>query len=197
MEDQLVPRTVGPNQTIYVNAGETSRRGVEAVLSYFWSNDAFFINSIRPFISYSYSDFTFEQFRLLGPDGSVIANYSGNDVTGISPHNLTAGVDITAAPGLFLYATYFFNGKAPITDDNRIYSDAYSVVNLKAGYEATLRDYFKIEINAGINNVFDEEYSSYIALNARSFGGGLPAFYNPSPGRNLYGGLVVTYTFNH
>src|SRR5699024_3846209 len=109
MADQLVPRTIGPNQTIYVNAGETSRRGLEAALSYFWSDDSYFINSSRPFISYSYSDFTFEQFRAFGPDGSVTADYSGNDVTGISPHNLSAGIDITTAPGFFLYATYFFN----------------------------------------------------------------------------------------
>lgn len=195
MEDQLVPRTVGPNQTIYVNAGETSRRGLEAALSYFWSNDSYFINSVRPFVNYSYSDFTFEQFRVFGPDGSVIADYSGNDVTGISPHILSAGVDITTAPGFFLYATYFFSDKAPITDNNRIYSNTYSLVNLKAGFEKTLNNWLKVEINGGINNLLDEEYSSYLALNASSYGGSPPAFYNPSPGRNIYGSVSVTYTF--
>ncbi|HET6528571.1 MAG TPA: TonB-dependent receptor [Balneolaceae bacterium] len=195
MEDQLVPRTVGPNNTIYVNAGETSRNGLEVALSYFWSNKSSFINSIRPFVSYAYSDFTFEQFRIFGPDGSIIADYSGNDVTGISPHNLTAGIDLTTASGFYLYTTYFFNGKAPITDANSIYNDAYSLLNSEIGYESKAGEHFNIELSAGINNLLDEKYSSYIALNARSYGGGLPAFYNPAPGRNFYGSLSVSYAF--
>src|SRR5699024_10531420 len=128
VEDQLVPQTVDQGNTIYLNAGKTSRKGLEVALSYLWSNKTTaFVHSVRPFVSYSYSDFTFEEFRIIGADGQVESDYSGNDVTGIAPHSLSAGIDINTAPGFYLNATYFFKDKAPITDENDVYGEAYSL----------------------------------------------------------------------
>ncbi|HLR24677.1 MAG TPA: TonB-dependent receptor [Fodinibius sp.] len=196
MEDQLVPQTVDQGNTIYLNAGETSRRGLEVALSYFWSNEvAAFVHSIRPFVSYSYSDFTFEKFRIIGAEGRVQSDYSGNDVTGIAPHILSAGIDIETAPGFYLNATYFFKDKTPITDENDVYNQAYSLVDTRVGYKATINNYLRIDINAGINNLLDTSYSSLVSLNAASYGGAPPAYYNPAPGRNFYSGLSIRYLF--
>ncbi|HLR77097.1 MAG TPA: TonB-dependent receptor, partial [Balneolaceae bacterium] len=160
-----------------------------------WSNPSSFINSVRPFISYAYSDFTFETYRILGPNSEVISNYSGNAVTGISPHHLSAGIDVTGAGGFYLNATYYFTGKTPINDANNVYNEAYSMLNTKIGFKSNVGKYFKIDVNAGIKNMLNEHYSSHIALNAKSFGGALPAYYNPAPGRNFYSGISVTYLF--
>jgi iron complex outermembrane receptor protein len=195
MKDQLVPQELGPGHRIYNNAGKTSKLGLEAALSYFWSNQASFINSIRPFISYAYSDFTFERYRILGPGSDVIANYSGNEITGISPHHLSAGLDVTAAPGFYLNATYYFRGKAPINDANSVYNKAYSLLNAKIGYKSMLGRHFKIDINAGFKNMLNTRYSSHVALNASSHGNNLPAYYNPAPERNFYSGLSIKYLF--
>ena len=195
MEDQLVPQAVGQNNTIYNNAGETSLRGLEAAISYSWTNESSFINSLRPFISYAYSDFVFDEFQILGPDGEVRSDFSGNDVTGISPHVITAGLDLNTAPGFYLNTTWYFNDKAPITDDNTVYNQAYSLVNTKLGYETKIGDHFKVDLYGGINNLLDEQYTSHVALNASSFGNAPPAFFNPAPRRNLYGGISLAYIF--
>lgn len=196
MEDQLVPQTVGQGNTIYLNAGETSRRGLEAALSYFWSNESSaFVSSIRPFISYSYSDFTFEEFRILDADGRAQSDYSGNDITGIAPHILSAGIDFDTAPGFYLNATYFFKDKAPVTDENDIYNKAYFLVNTKVGFQRTIRNSLKIDVSAGVKNLLDESYSSLVSLNASSYGDAPPAFFNPAPERNFYSSISVSYLF--
>jgi iron complex outermembrane receptor protein len=195
MQDQLVPQSVGPNNTIYNNAGKTSKLGVETALSYFWSNSGSFIRTLRPFLSYTYSHFEFEEFVLLDAGGQVIRDYSGNEVTGISPHVLSAGLDVTTSAGLYLNTTYFYNGEAPITDDNSIYNDAYSLLNAKIGWKQEVTSFLNLNINGGINNLLNESYTSRISLNASSFGGGQPPFYDPAPKRNVYGMLSFTFIF--
>lgn len=196
MEDQLVPQAVDEGNTIYLNAGETSRKGLEVALSYFWSNEsAAFVNSARPFISYSYSDFTFEEFRILDADGEVQSDYSGNDVTGIAPHILSAGIDVDTAPGFYLNATYFFKDKTPVTDENDVYNKAYSLLNTMVGFQRKIKNSLKIDVSAGVKNLLNESYSSLVSLNARSFGDAPPAFFNPAPKRNFYSSISVSYLF--
>ena len=43
---------------------------------------------------------------------------------------------------------------------------------------------------AGVNNLFDEDYSANVRINA--FGG---RYFEPAPTRNAYGGLTVSYAF--
>src|SRR5699024_12472488 len=116
MKDQLVPQTVDQGNTVYLNAGETSKKGVEAALSYFWTNNSSgFIQSMRPFINYTYSDFTFEAFQVLDAKGQVESDYSGNEVTGIDPHVLSAGLAIVTRPGVYLDASYFSYALSSLT----------------------------------------------------------------------------------
>src|SRR5699024_11465648 len=90
MKDQLVPQTVDQGNTVYLNAGETSKKGVEAALSYFWTNNSSgFIQSMRPFIYYNYYYFTFEAFLVLDEKGQVDVYFSDNEVTGYVPDVLS------------------------------------------------------------------------------------------------------------
>ena len=123
------------------------------------------------------------------------SDYSGNDVTGIAPHNLSAGIDFETALGFYLNATYFFKDEMPITDENDVYNKAYSLVNTKIGYERKVDTFLKVDVSAGVKNLLDESYSSNISLNAASYGGAPPAFYNPAPGRNFYSSISVSYLF--
>ena len=195
MQDQLVPQSVGPNNTIYNNAGKTSKNGLELAVSYFWSSNAGFVNSVRPFVSYTYSDFEFKEFVILDASGNVVSDFSGNDVTGISPHVVSTGIDISAKPGLYLNLSYYFNGQAPITDDNSVSNDSYAIMNSKVGYKKALSSYLDLNLSAGINNLLNESYSSHVALNASAFGGGQPAYYNPAPDRNFYSMASLTFNF--
>jgi iron complex outermembrane receptor protein len=65
----------------------------------------------------------------------------------------------------------------------------YLVSNLRGGFRWQA-DHWIVEPFVGINNLFDESYMSNIRLNA-AFG----RYYEPAPGRNVYGGVRVSYGF--
>jgi len=194
LEDQLIPQTVGQNNTIFNNAGETSQLGLETSLSYNYTNKGGFLIAARPFLSYTYSDFQFDEFRRLDAANQVVADFSGNDLTGISPHMLSLGLDLQTAPGFYLNTTYFFHDEAPINDANTLFNPSYHLLNSKLGYKRTLGSLFEIELYAGIDNIFDETYTSRVALNATGFGGNDPAFFDPALDRNFYSGISVKYS---
>ncbi|MGF1669304.1 MAG: TonB-dependent receptor domain-containing protein, partial [Balneolaceae bacterium] len=197
MKNQLIPQTVGLNNTIFVNAGRTNRNGLEAAFSYTWLGDSSsFISRLRPFVNYAFSDFEFRDFRIRNENGVVLNDFTGNDVTGIAPHVVSAGFDIDTNPGIYFNATYFFTDDAPITDDNSVFNPSYQVVNTKIGYRTRLFSSFEADIQFGIDNLFDEKFSSNVSLNAIAFGGGQPAFFNPSLDRNAYVGVGIKYLFN-
>jgi len=192
-DDQLIPREVGPENTIFVNAGETSKNGVELGLNYALERPGRLFNSIRPFISYTFSDFDFDEFAIRNQQGEVVEDFSGNDLTGIAPHNLSTGVDIRTRFGLYSYSTLFFNDRFPINDENTVFNPSYTILNTKIGIQRPVLNSFKIDFHVGINNISDSQYSSNIALNARAFGPGEPAFFNPSPDRHVFTGFSLTY----
>jgi len=197
MKNQLIPQTVDLNNTIFVNAGRTNRNGFEGALSYTWAGDSgSLISRFRPFINYTYSDFEFRDFRIRNESGTVLNDFSGNDVTGISPHTISAGFDIDTNPGFYLNTTYFFTDDAPIRDDNSVFNPSYQVVNTKIGYRAPVLSSFEVDVQFGVDNLFDEKFSSNISLNATGFGGAQPAFFNPSLDRNAYVGVGIKYLFN-
>jgi len=195
MSDQLVPRQVGPDNTIFVNAGETSKNGLELALNYALERPGRLISSIRPFVSYTFSDFDFEEFEINDSDGNIISNFSGNDVTGIAPHNLSAGVDLRTRFGAYSYTSLFFNDRYPINDSNTEFNPAYTLINTKIGIEYSLLNQWEMDVHVGINNLTNEDYSSNVALNAVAFGPGEPAFFNPSPDRNFFSGISLSYIF--
>jgi len=46
-----------------------------------------------------------------------------------------------------------------------------------------------------LDNILNKRYSSILSLNAVGYGGAQPAYFNPSPARNGYGGLNIKYIF--
>src|SRR5699024_7384090 len=97
--------------------------------------------------------------------------------------------------GIYAHASYLFNDRLPLNDANTVYNPSYQVANAKIGYRSKLGKHFDLDVFAGVNNFTDSHYSSFTALNAASYGGALPAYFNPSPGVNAYGGLHLQYVF--
>ncbi len=189
--DSFIPQTDQDGFTRFVNAGKSTNKGAEVLLSYkLLENRAAFISLIRPFVTYSYNDFVFKDYKLGGTD------YSGNEVPGL-PHSLfNAGLDITSSTGLYLYLTYDYTGERPLTDNNSVYTDAYSVLDAKIGFRRRLADVFTLQVYAGLNNPTGENYSPIVAVNQRSKSGrGLPVYFNPAPKENYYGAINFEYHF--
>ncbi len=188
IKDLLVARRVAEDQYVGLNAGETQHNGVELFLEYQLIQSSKY--QVTPFLTYTYSDYTFEEFVDDAND------FSGNDLTGTPPHQVNAGVDFISKYGIYGNINYRFVDAFPMRDDNSIYSDSYNVFNLKFGYKKRVFKKLDIDISMGLRNIFDEKYASMILINAGSFGGNLPRYYYPGLPRNYFTSLSLRYHFD-
>lgn len=188
ISDLLVARRTALDQFIGINAGKTRHQGFDLALKYDWLPSNLF--RLASFLNYSYSDYSFTDF-IDGED-----DFSGNELTGTAPHHLRAGIDAQHQPsGLFVYADFRYVDDMPLRDDNSIYSEPYSVLNLKVGWQVQFAQRWRVQVHGGINNVLDEKYASMFLINAGSFGGSAPRYYYPGLPRNYYGGMQLTFLF--
>lgn len=197
MKGELIGQSVQQGITIYNNAGKTTHNGAELALS--WQilkpDDNNAIAGLRPFVALTYSDFSFRDYKILNASNAVTANYSGNQLTGISPWVISGGLDLETRFGFYTYLNYYYNDKMPLNDKNTDFNKSYQTFGAKVGYKRKLGRVFEANVYAGTDNIFNESYSSILSLNAVGFGGAQPAYFNPSPGRNSYAGLSVKYLF--
>jgi len=165
---------------LFRNAGSTDQKGIEASLDYALMRNADgFVKDFLVGTAYTGQFFKFVDYRKQTND------FSGNDLTGIPPHNLVSRLDLRTRPGIYLNFTHQFTEKTPLNDANTVFQDSFHLVNVRAGWRKTLGDW-DLEVFAGVDNLLDESYSLGNDLNA--FAG---RFYQPAPTRNWYGGVKV------
>lgn len=178
LKDELVPfeLAASPGRTFYSNAGESERNGVEAALS--WQHDS----GVSADLSWTYSDFTFEEF--VDENGT---SFAGAQLPGLPQHFGYAGLSYRSEGGLFARLETVYSGELYADNANEAEVDSYTVVNLRASKEFANGDWL-IRPYVGLNNLLNERYFSNIRINA--FGG---RFYEPAPDRNIYAGVTVRY----
>ncbi len=187
VDNLLVAERVGEDQFIGKNAGETSHKGLEVSVNYVW--DAFRNITIQPYANATFNNHSFVDFT----DGDE--DFSGNDLTGVPENLWNAGFSVSHEAGIYFSTTYQHVGELPMNDQNSLYYNANDVVNIKAAYQTLLFSNFNLEINGGINNVFNEKYASSILINAVGFGGSQPRYYYPGLPVNYFGGVKIGYRF--
>ena len=171
----LVPFERPDGVVFFTNAGETSRNGVEMLVE--WVPDS----SFTARFAYTYSDFTFDEFILDGDD------FAGNPEPGASPHRVFAGVTHRTSYGLTSIAQLRWEDEYSVRNDNTAFNWAYTVVDLRFALDRRWGDSdFRPFI--GIDNLFDERYNAWTITNG--FGG---RYYDPSPGREVYGGVTIGF----
>ena len=171
----LVPFERPDGVVFFTNAGETSRNGVEMLVE--WVPDSNF--SAR--FSYTYQDFTFDEFILDGDD------FAGNVEPGAPPHQVFAGVTHRAPFGLTSIAQFRWVDEYTVNNANTAFNWAYTVVDLRFALDRRWGDAdFRPFI--GLDNLFDERYNAWTITNG--FGG---RYYDPSPGREVYGGVTIGF----
>ncbi len=165
---------------LFRNAGSTDQKGIEASLDYaILRNSDGFIKDFLVGTAYTWQYFKFENYAKQDND------FSGNDLTGVPPHNLVSRFDLRTSIGFYLNLTHQFTDEIPLNDANTVFQESYNLVNLRFGFVRTFGS-FDLEVFAGVDNLLDESYSLGNDLNA--FAG---RFYQPAPTRNWYGGLKV------
>lgn len=176
-KNDLVPYELEafPDRDFFRNAGESSRFGVESSVAYKfgqgWSSN----------LSYTYSDFKYESYAL--PSG----DFSGNQLPGLPKSYGVIGLTKSDTKGLLLNLQYIVTGELYANDKNDALVPGYSIINLDLGYQIQ-RENIKLIPHFGINNLTNAEYNDNIRINA--FGS---RYYEPAPGRNLFGGLKINF----
>ncbi|RYJ37932.1 Outer membrane receptor protein [Flavobacterium anhuiense] len=187
IKDLLVSKRIGDDQYEGVNAGKTFHEGIEIALKHNWPiNKVFFLNS---YIGTSIGNYEFKEFVDNGND------YSGNKLTGVPANTASAGFNFNTNSGFYFSADFQFTDKIPMNDSNANYSDSYSLLNLKTGYQFEILSSLIAHLDAGINNVTNEKYASMILTNATGVGNAQPRFYYPGLPINYYGIISLNYLF--
>ena len=186
INDLLVARRIGDDQFVGVNAGKTRHRGVDLTLGYNIL-DVSSQSELYAWLTYGFADYFFKEFV----DGDN--DFSGNELTGTPRNKLNWGLDFNHKSGLYGNFNFLYVSSMPMRDDNSVFSDSYSVSNLKLGYQKQVSKLFGFKLFAAVNNLFDESYASMILVNASSFGGRPPRYFYPGLPRNYYGGMQLTF----
>ena len=171
----LVPFERPDGVVFFTNAGETSRNGVEMLVK--WVPDSRFTAGF----SYTYQDFTFDEFILDGDD------FAGNIEPGAPPHQVFAGVTHRAPFGLTSIAQLRWVDEYTVNNANTAFNWAYTVVDLRFALDRRWGD-ADVRPFIGLDNLFDERYNAWTITNG--FGG---RYYDPSPGREVYGGVTIGF----
>lgn len=180
LDETITTFTNANGVVLFRNAGSTDQKGIEASLDYaILRNASGFIKDFLVGTAYTGQFFKFVDYAKTDND------FSGNDLTGVPPHNVVSRLDIRTRPGIYLNFTHQFTDKIPLNDANTVFQESYDLVNLRAGWVKSLGS-FDLELFAGVDNLLDESYSLGNDLNA--FAG---RFYQPAPTRNWYGGVKL------
>ena len=165
-----------------VNAGRTTHPGLEATVNFpLFRGKNLTITSSNNFSKYWY---IFKDFNNRGTD------YSQNKLTGVPSHTIYSKIMINLKN--YLAQISFQNvGKIPMNDSNELFTDSYSVIDLKLSRLYSIKN-LGINISTGINNLFDTRYASGIVINARGFSGREPRFYYPGLPRNYFISLSIS-----
>ena len=197
VEDELIGNEIptSPGRFYFTNAGQTSRDGLE----FSWIASP--TDRIRTTVSYTYSDFKFDEFT-----ERTIANPAGFDRAGnvipSTPENLVfAEFSYRAPRGWFIAADALYVddqfGDSGNTRDNpatpavREGSEvpAYTVANMRMGWDIEL-DSLVLSPFLGVTNLSDESYTANVRVNATA-----NRYFEPGPTRTGYGGITVGWKF--
>lgn len=177
LDETIVVRRTDDDADYFVNAGKTDQKGLELSLSWNLNRDNHFV-TLLPWLSYSLNHYRFSEYI------QDVNDYSGNKLTGVAPNILVAGLDLIMQNGLYANLSYTFTDSIPLDDANSEFSDPYSLLGAKVGYNFRAGGNFPLTVFAGVDNLLDESYSLGHDLNA--FGG---RYYNPALPINFYVGI--------
>ncbi|WP_343488180.1 TonB-dependent receptor plug domain-containing protein [Allomuricauda sp. d1] len=187
INDLLVAQRVGEDQFVGQNAGQTRHQGFEFEI--YHRTDISEKLSINPYFTYTFSDHSFVEFV----DGDQ--DFSGNPLTGVPKHRISSGFSLAHSESFSFRINHQFVDEIPLTDANTLSSESYHFFALSAIYQKEFSNHFSLQLNGGVNNLFDTNYAQSVLINAVGFGGNLPRYYYPSNGRNYYLGAQLNYTF--
>ena len=185
LQNAIVER-LNPDETeYYINAGATNQPGIELYFTD-WiikQNNSQFIRGLQ-----FNESITLDKFRFAGNYHDEIANYAGNQLTGVPGQVIVSGLQVKFPQNLYLFVEYNYTARIPLNDANTAFADHYNLLQAKAGWKHQLGNKIHFEIYAGADNLLNEKYSLGDDLNAVG-----NRYYNAAPLRNYYAGFNVVF----
>jgi len=179
---EIVIDNTNAGNTVYKNAGLTFRQGLEA------SIDAQLQNNFRLYGAYTYLDAQFD--TAYTSQLGVNKINSGNRIPGTYRQQLY-GELAWKYPSLNFNAAFEgrYNSKVFVNDTNTDFADAYTIFNIRAGFNQDVSNW-KFSEYLRVENIFDKEYIGSVKINDSN-----SRFFEASPTRNYLLGLNATYKF--
>ncbi len=179
--------------TYIANGGSQNHKGIEALVNYrAYESTSGFIRTLTPYANVTYSDFVYKDYqyeRLDGDGNTLISDYSGNAVAGVSPWVVNAGIDFRGNAGFYGNLTYQYRDAMPFTSDGENRTDAFTLLNTKVGYRNQF-GHFDLDAYVGADNLTGTQYYYMVFVNQ------LPDAYLPAPYEiNYYAGAALNYRF--
>lgn len=182
LKDAIVRRVNEADAEYFINAGGTDQSGLESQVL-FWAipqRQHGFLRSLQIKNSYTYSDFSFDNYQ------SGAEDYSGNRLTGVPRHILVSSVNLSFPKNYSLFIQHNFTSKTPLNDAGSVYAGKYHLLQAKASYLLRTSGGTTLSFHVGADNLLNERYSLGNDLNA--FGN---RYFNPAAKRNFFAGLSV------
>ena len=155
----------------FLNAGQSSRNGIEALLE--WKPGL----RVVARLVYTYQRFVFDRFT------ADAGNFAGKREPGAPPQQLMTSLTGRTPFGLIAMVQFRWTDAYPVNDANTFSNWASKVVDLRVAWN---RRWTRLDLGPyiGVDNLFDERYNGSTVPN--SFGN---RFFEPAPGRQIYAGL--------
>ncbi len=173
LQSELLPYELPaqPGRLFYRNAGRSRRLGLETALE--WQPE----NRWSAFITYTYGHYTYRAYERGGED------FSGKRLPGIPPHRGVAELAYQFGIGGLAVVEARYLDDLFADDANQVKADGFLDLQLRVSQKWSWRTGV-LEVFGGINNLLNARYSNNVRINA--FGG---RYFEPAPGRNIYGGF--------
>ena len=175
--DLIVPKRVAEDVYVGMNAGSSLHRGIEMAVQQ-WiighrtsETDSHF--ALIANLNYANNRFNFQNFTENNVD------YSGNKLPGMPDQNFSGSLDLKTPGGFYAQFELNTSGKIPLNDLNSQYSNAWLIMNLKAGCIFEIFKKLKIDATLKINNLTDEKYASMVVVNAPGSASKPPRYFYP------------------
>src|SRR5262249_10533006 len=132
--DKLVSQRIGVVNTT-VNVGKQRDRGVELGLSgLVIDKPEGLIRRLRPWASYTYSDFEYVDFKSDNNNNAATVDFSGNTVARAPKNVFNLGLDADSRVGAYAFASFQHVDKTFVTFDNTTIVKPYDLLSAKLGW---------------------------------------------------------------
>jgi iron complex outermembrane receptor protein len=183
--DAILPYAVevstGESVQRYHNAGSTLQRGLEWSFRFESAKRANGLN----FAIWNNGTLNNHRFARYEVNETIL---NDNNIPGVPKAQMNSGLQLELK-GFSVDVYDYWMDRMPVDNGNTLWTASYHLLNVMFRYRMEIAGNLECSLHAGINNLLDSAYSSFLSLNAAG-----AKYFNPSAPRNYFGGLTLRYT---